>query len=91
MSLSVWIYFLEWGVGSRFYNHVVHVDLEDVTQKLLVIDFIDHSLTSGPRVSQTEGHYVVVIFPRLGHEGCFLFIFFGHGYLVVTRIGVHEG
>jgi len=73
-----------------FYNHVVHVDFEDVAKKFLVIDLVHHSLIGRPCISKTKGHYVEVIVPLFSHEGRFLFIFFCHGYLVVARIGVHE-
>jgi len=33
-----------------FDNHVVHVDLKDVTEQCLVIDFVHHSLISCPRI-----------------------------------------
>jgi len=47
----------------EYYNHVVHVDFEDIAKKFLVIDLVHHSLISRPRISKTKGHYVEVIVP----------------------------
>jgi len=48
-------------------------------------------LEGGPYIHQTEGNFFIHECAPWGGEGCFLFVFFKHYYLVITRISTRHG
>ena len=72
-----------------FYDHVVHVNLEHVSNFSLE-DLVHHLLVCSICALPTKGNYVVLIVARLGHDGRVLLVRLCHEDLVVSRISNHE-
>ena len=75
--------------AHAFDHHVINVGLH-ISTNLVNEDLIDHPLISSSSIFQLEGHYFIAVSPSVSDEGCFLFVFWCHLDLIVTREGIHE-
>ena len=77
------------GLHLTLYHHIVYVDL-NVLALLWFEHPCHHSLISGPRIFQLEGHHFVMIIPCECNEGSLLLITSSQGYLVVSLKSIQE-
>ena len=66
-----------------FHDSVVHVDL-DVASDLLSEAVLHHALVCCTHVLEPRGHTCVAVDTVGCYEGCVVFVFFSHPYLVVA-------